>query len=69
MRAQVAENADIAAVQVLWVLETDLADSVTAPVPPELQKLLDQFSRIFATQVELPPSRSCDHEIPLIVGA
>lgn len=31
---------DAAAVQVLWVLEAEVTDSETLPIPPELQKLL-----------------------------
>jgi hypothetical protein len=35
---------DAAAVQVLWVLEAEVTDSETLPIPPELQKLLDEYS-------------------------
>lgn len=69
LQGQLPDLSDVASVQVLWVLETDEADSITQPVPAELQELLNQYSHIFATQVGLPPSRSCDHEIPLIEGA
>jgi hypothetical protein len=31
--------------------------------------LLHQYDSLFATTTELPPRRSCDHVIPLILGA
>jgi hypothetical protein len=36
---------------------------------PRVQSVLDQFSKVFAELVGLPPSRPCDHAIPLIPGA
>ena len=38
-------------------------------LPPEVQSLLDQFVHVFEDPLGLPPSRACDHEIPLIPGA
>ena len=38
-------------------------------LPPAVQSLLDQFAHVFEDPVGLPPSRACDHEIPLIPGA
>ena len=38
-------------------------------LPTEVQSLLDQFEHLFKEPVGLPPSRACDHEIPLIPGA
>lgn len=37
--------------------------------PPEIQQLLDAFPSLFATSTPLPPSRVCDHAIPLVPGA
>lgn len=38
-------------------------------LPTEVQALVDQFAELFAEPSSLPPSRACDHEIPLIPGA
>jgi hypothetical protein len=31
--------------------------------------LLDEYTDLFEEPTSLPPSRACDHEIPLISGA
>ena len=36
--------------------------------PPEIQKVLDMFKDIFSEPTTLPPQRSCDHRIPLLLG-
>lgn len=38
-------------------------------VPQELANLLDEFGEVFQAPSGLPPSRACDHSIPLIDGA
>jgi hypothetical protein len=38
-------------------------------LPEDLQLLLKQFTVVFEEPTSLPPSRACDHEIPLIPGA
>ena len=38
-------------------------------LPVELQSLLDAYSDLFEPPTSLPPSRACDHEIPLIPRA
>jgi hypothetical protein len=37
--------------------------------PTEIQSLLDQYPTLFEDPTDLPPSRACDHAIPLIPGA
>jgi hypothetical protein len=37
--------------------------------PPEVQTILDQFPEVFGAPVGLPPTRACDHCIPLIPEA
>jgi hypothetical protein len=44
-------------------------DSTVSLLPVEIQSLIDQFGVIFKEPDSLPPSRDCDHEIPLIPGA
>jgi hypothetical protein len=44
-------------------------DSGNHNLDPRVQSVLDQFSEVFAELVGLPPSRPCDHAIPLIPGA
>jgi hypothetical protein len=38
-------------------------------LPEPVTKLLQTFASVFDTPVSLPPSRSCDHSIPLVDGA
>jgi hypothetical protein len=38
-------------------------------LPPALSQLLQEFEHLFQPPTELPPSRACDHSIPLIEGA
>lgn len=40
-----------------------------APLPPDLQQLLGQYSKVTQPQLSLPPHRAHDHKIPLIPGA
>lgn len=45
------------------------ADSAENEVPLPVQALLDKYSTVFDEPVGLPPSRACDHAIPLTSGA
>lgn len=38
-------------------------------IPPDILRVLEQFTEVFEEPRELPPRRACDHRIPLIVGA
>ena len=38
-------------------------------LPSEIKQLLVDFEVVFSTPTELPPSRDCDHTIPLVLGA
>jgi hypothetical protein len=54
----------------LCVLSSEPVCSSAVPLlPAEIQLLIDQFSELFQEPDGLPPSRACDHEIPLIPGA
>ena len=37
-------------------------------VPQELQPVLQKYEKIFSSPTGLPPSRPCDHRIPLVEG-
>ena len=43
--------------------------SVTDCLPVEVQALLEQFNDLFQQPDSLPPSRACNHAIPLLPGA
>ena len=38
-------------------------------VSPVVQPLLEEFAHLFTPPLGLPPSRNCDHTIPLIASA
>lgn len=48
---------------------SSLLTTTDAPIPPEVQEILDQFKHVFAAPTGLPPRRPYDHKIPLIPGA
>ena len=43
--------------------------AVHSSYPPEIQELSDRYPAVLDPPTELPPSRSCNHTIPLILGA
>lgn len=45
------------------------SDSVLMAIAPEIQQLVEEFAALFEVPTELPPSRACDHTIPLVAGA
>lgn len=45
------------------------SQSAATALTPEIQSLLDEFATLFEQPPQLPPSRACDHAIPLILGA
>jgi hypothetical protein len=38
-------------------------------IPADIQQLIEEFGDLFAVPSQLPPTRACDHSIPLIDGA
>lgn len=44
-------------------------DRVSVSIPPAVQQLIEEFAVLFQIPTELPPSRACDHSIPLVEGA
>jgi hypothetical protein len=53
----------------LYLMSDHQPDLKQSQLPPQVQQLLDEFSDLFEEPPSLPPSRSCDHTIPLIQGA
>jgi hypothetical protein len=64
---------ELSIVEVLLLSDTSEEVSaiclIQAQLPASIQQLLDSFSHIFAKPDELPPTRVCDHSIPLVEGA
>ena len=55
---------------VLQVCATDQTPSEDQSTwPPEIQQLVQHYSTLFEPPSQVPPSRNCDHSIPLIPGA
>jgi hypothetical protein len=50
-------------------ISSDQQPESTDPLLDSIQSLLQQFQQVFDAPSEIPPSRACDHKIPLIVGA
>jgi hypothetical protein len=54
----------------LQLYSIDQGSSSAVPsLPPEVQHVVDSFSVLFEQPTTLPPSRNCNHTIPLIPGA
>lgn len=63
---------DIPALLLLHIASTDSSSNTPptlAPLHPAIQELIDSFADIFSIPSSLPPSRACNHQIPLIPGA
>ncbi|CAD6249360.1 unnamed protein product [Miscanthus lutarioriparius] len=50
-------------------MDTEQPESSSDQLPAAVQCLLDQFSDLFQSPDSLPPSRPCNHLIPLVPGA
>jgi hypothetical protein len=53
----------------LCVLNTATTPMTQSVLHPQIHDILIQFATVFEDPTELPPSRECDHTIPLIPGA
>lgn len=47
-------------------MDTQKEETAREEWPKDLLQLLEEFTRVFSTLQELPPSCPCDHRIPLI---
>ena len=45
------------------------AEQDSVEIPPPIQALLTKYHPVFEEPIGLPPSRACDHAIPLTSGA
>lgn len=54
---------------VVYLLNSVDNDSSETPVDPRIASVLQQFQTLFEAPQGLPPTRSCDHSIPLIQGS
>jgi hypothetical protein len=44
-------------------------EELQSDIPEEMRSLLSQYEDIFKEPAKLPPKRSCDHQITLVLGA
>jgi hypothetical protein len=54
---------------IIQLCSLELSDSDNSQLNDEIEVLLQQFGDVFAEPTDLPPSRACDHRIPLVNGA
>jgi hypothetical protein len=55
--------------QLFLTSDSNSVDALTEPLLPQIQDLVDSFASLFEPPSSLPPSRSCNHSIPLVPGA
>lgn len=53
----------------LCLIQADTPELPATTLPPAVQSLVTEFASLFVPLSGLPPSRHCDHAIPLIPGA
>jgi hypothetical protein len=50
-------------------MEDMVNEKVVVKWPTEVQRLIEEFARVFVVPTELPPPRASDHSIPFVDGA
>lgn len=50
-------------------MQVSAKDTVTASISIPIQELIEEFAELFEVPRDLPPSRHCDHSIPLVSSA
>jgi hypothetical protein len=55
--------------QLFSASDSNSVDAPTEPLLPQIQHLVDSFASLFEPPSSLPPSRSCNHSIPLVPRA
>jgi hypothetical protein len=68
LRGDLADTPETLFLQV-YALDQPTPPLEPAPLPAEVQALLEQFCDVFLQPDSLPPSRACNHAIPLLPGA
>lgn len=68
LHGQSAVIPECTVIEVLMVSPT-VSDTTQSMIHPQVQSLLQQFESVFADPTGLPPTRECDHTIPLVEGA
>jgi hypothetical protein len=59
-----------AVIQVCSIQElSDKEQTILSSLPADIQALLFQFPSVFEIPSGMPPTRDCDHQVPLITGA
>ncbi|WVZ95213.1 hypothetical protein U9M48_041007, partial [Paspalum notatum var. saurae] len=53
----------------IQVISASSSTSQSTVISPQVQALLDEYQHLFELTVDLPPTRECDHSIPLLPGA
>jgi hypothetical protein len=69
LRGEAPPPADQVLLQICFATDDGPIESSVSLLPEEIQSLVSQFSSLFEEPSSLPPSRPCDHVIPLILGA
>jgi hypothetical protein len=64
-----AANLPVGTVIQLCSVQTICQPSVETQILEEIQLLIEEFGSLFVVPNDLPPTRACDHSIPLIEGA
>ena len=64
-----AELPDKLMLQVCQLSDVTDEQCSSSVIHPLVQSVLDQFPIVLAMPTELPPSQTCNHSIPLILGA
>jgi hypothetical protein len=59
---------ELSVVEVLLVSTVE-HDNAKMAIPQQVQKLLQSFEELFEEPTDVPPSRPCNHTIPLVPGA
>ena len=69
LQGDLPEQQEELLIQVCLMANSGVQQSELCLLPSDIQLIVDQFGELFEEPTTLPPSRACDHDIPLIPGA